>query len=196
MPLFRSSAAISRIARRSVTAGTRQPIAARFISTSPGRYATQGYGDGKGDPRAENPQDQGSSNNTKHNLEHPGPEPVSAGQGSGAGPTKGGSSSKSPEDASAQSGGARSKEAEETGSSPTGGSVGGSGGKNHESSEGSPLHKNNDPKPSAGSAAKEAEVKEHNEDFEQRHDRAAPAAEDKVDKKFWSGTFAVGAGDR
>ncbi|KAA8567117.1 hypothetical protein EYC84_010184 [Monilinia fructicola] len=58
----------------------------------------------------------------------------SEGQGTGAGPTKGGSggsgSSKSPEDASAQSGGSRSKEAKETGSSPTGGSIKESGGKN------------------------------------------------------------------
>ncbi|KAB8291294.1 hypothetical protein EYC80_009980 [Monilinia laxa] len=53
-----------------------------------------GYGDGKGNPLAENPQDQGASNAKKHNIEHPGPEPVSEGQGTGAGPTKGGSGSK------------------------------------------------------------------------------------------------------
>ncbi|KAI8164507.1 hypothetical protein K4K49_010980 [Colletotrichum sp. SAR 10_70] len=33
------------------------------------------------------------------------------------------------------------------------------------------------------------EVDEHNRDFEKKHDRAQPAADDKVDKKFWgSGT--------
>ncbi|KAH7134119.1 hypothetical protein EDB81DRAFT_91434 [Dactylonectria macrodidyma] len=31
------------------------------------------------------------------------------------------------------------------------------------------------------------EVEEHNRDFDARHDRGPPAANDKVDKKFWSG---------
>lgn len=31
------------------------------------------------------------------------------------------------------------------------------------------------------------EVEEHNRDFEKRHDRAGPAADDKVHKDFWSG---------
>ncbi len=31
------------------------------------------------------------------------------------------------------------------------------------------------------------EVKEHNRDFEQKHGRAQPAAEDKVNKDFWEG---------
>ncbi|KAI1175475.1 hypothetical protein F4777DRAFT_578970 [Nemania sp. FL0916] len=31
------------------------------------------------------------------------------------------------------------------------------------------------------------EVERHNQEFEQRHDRAKPAARDQVDKKFWSG---------
>ncbi|GJC80536.1 hypothetical protein ColLi_03374 [Colletotrichum liriopes] len=30
------------------------------------------------------------------------------------------------------------------------------------------------------------EVDEHNKDFEKKHDTAAPADKDKVDKKFWS----------
>merc|ERR1712225_43742 len=34
---------------------------------------------------------------------------------------------------------------------------------------------------------KQAEVEQHNKEFEQGHDRAPPAAEDKVDKKFWQG---------
>ncbi|RAL65237.1 hypothetical protein DID88_001343 [Monilinia fructigena] len=99
----------------------RQSASIRAFSSTSFRASAQGYGDGKGNPLAENPQDQGASNAKKHNIEHPGPEPVSEGQGTGAGPTKGGSGgSKSPEDASAQSGGSRSKEAKETGSSPTG----------------------------------------------------------------------------
>ena len=31
------------------------------------------------------------------------------------------------------------------------------------------------------------EVDEHNRDFEAKHDRASPAADDKVDQKYWSG---------
>merc|ERR1711939_402740 len=95
----------------------------------------------------------------------------------------------------AQSGGSRSKEAKETGSSPTGGEIGKSGGKSSKSE--SPEEKSKDgaaPKitvhdvPGSGnSKAKQAEVEQHNKEFEQGHDRAPPAAEDKVDKKFWQG---------
>ncbi|KAL3427983.1 hypothetical protein PVAG01_01492 [Phlyctema vagabunda] len=199
MSLFRPSLTLSRVARRSAPAGVRQPLAVRNLSSSPYRFSTQGYGDGKGDPKAENPQDQGKSNKTKENGEHPGPEPVAEGQGTGAGPTKGGSgngSGKTPADASAQSGGSRSKEAKETGSSPTGGSVGGqSEGKTSgaDKSESKSKSKNGaDPKisdrdPGVNSPEKQKEVDQHNKEFEQRHDRAAPAADDKVDKKFWSG---------
>ncbi len=31
------------------------------------------------------------------------------------------------------------------------------------------------------------EVEKHNEEFEKRHDRAQPAGNDAVDKKFWTG---------
>jgi hypothetical protein len=54
-----------------------------------------------------------------HDAEHPGPTPP-------AGKAKNNeTSSKSPEDASAQSGGSRSKEAVEKGKSPTAGHIGG-----------------------------------------------------------------------
>ncbi|EPS32331.1 hypothetical protein PDE_07291 [Penicillium oxalicum 114-2] len=36
-------------------------------------YSSQGYGDGKGDPAAENPTEQGVSSRSRE-LEHPGPE--------------------------------------------------------------------------------------------------------------------------
>jgi len=75
-------------------------------------YASQGYGDGKGDPVASNPQEQGANSKATHDAEHPGPTPP-AGKG------------KQPEDASAQSGGSRSKDAVEKGKSPTGGKLGG-----------------------------------------------------------------------
>jgi len=110
-------------------------------------------------------------------------------QGTGAEPTKGGT--KSSEESSAQSGGARSKEAKETGSSPTGGEVGKSGGKS--SSPGAKRKDGALPKihdksePAAANDDHQAEVEQHNKEFEQGHDRAPPAAEDKVDKKFWKG---------
>jgi hypothetical protein len=34
---------------------------------------------------------------------------------------------------------------------------------------------------------KQAEVEQHNKEFEQRYDRAPPAPGDKVDKRFWEG---------
>jgi hypothetical protein len=41
-------------------------------------------------------------------------------------------------------------------------------------------------KPGQGlSEEQQAEVDEHNRDFDAKHDRAAPAEEDKVDKSFW-----------
>ena len=36
-------------------------------------YATQSYGGGEGDPKGENPQDQGPSSTASHSKEHPGP---------------------------------------------------------------------------------------------------------------------------
>lgn len=188
MPLFRPTTVLRSVARRAAPCSIRRPASLRCISSTNPRFA-QGYGDGEGDPKGENPQQQGPSNSTKHKAEHPGPAPPSAGKGTGAGPTKGG---KSPEDASAQSGGSRSKEAKETGSSPTGGSVGGRGGKSsspEEQREERPTPKIADHgAPGAGnSKEKQAEVEQHNKEFEQRHDRAPPAAADKVDKKFWKG---------
>jgi hypothetical protein len=41
--------------------------------------------------------------------------------------------------------------------------------------------------PDEGDAEKQAEVEQHNKEFEERYDRAPKAQEDKVDKKFWSG---------
>jgi len=157
----------------------RAAFSSRSLSTTPSRF-TQGYGDAKGDPKGENAQSQGSSHYETHKREHPGPEPPPAGKGTGAGPTKAGT--KAPEEASAHSGGSRSKDAKETGSSPTGGSVG--GGKRQGGAT-SKIHDGNEPGPR--SDEKQAEVDQHNKEFEQRHDRAAPAQEDKVDKRFWEG---------
>jgi hypothetical protein len=169
-----------------LTFASSSPLRTRPISTTRPLLKAQGYGDGEGDPRGNNPQAQGSSNSTKQHAEHPGPAPPSAGQSMGAGPTKGSSSSsgsesqgKSPEDASAQSGGSRSKEATETGESPTGGEVGGKSG------PGPRIHSKGEPEATSGKESED--VKQHNREFEKRHDRAPPAEDDKVDEKFWEG---------
>lgn len=175
----------------------------RFLTTTISRSAAQGYGDGKGDPNAETPQQQGSSNKAKEHAEHPGPAPVSEGKGSGSGPTKGSDhqGGKSPEEASANSGGSRSKEAKETGSSPTGGKIGGKG----EKSSGDKVSEDGGAKPKISKAVKpdvekgslsgkeSAEVEQHNKEFRAGHDHAQHedhAAEkegDGVSKKFWKG---------
>lgn len=105
------------------------------------------------------------------------------------------SSPKEAEEASAQSGGSRSKDAVEESSSDTTGTLGRTGG-------GEPLKssKNAPPQPKIHNASipgegsnklskeQQEEVDRHNADFEKKHDRASPAAEDKVNKTFWKGT--------
>lgn len=113
------------------------------------------------------------------------------------------SAPKSAEEPSATSGGSRSKEAVETGSSPTGGVIQDGladgdargctgGGRPLDSS----VHPPAQPKISNASVPGErpnlspeqqAEVDEHNRDFENKHGKAEPAGDDKVDKSFWSG---------
>jgi len=185
MPLLPPSTALSGLTRRlrPASIGLRSPLLFQPLSSTTARYA-QGYGDGEGDPKGENPQDQGSSNEIKHKAEHPGPPPPAEGQGTGAGPTKGG---KTPGDSSAQSGGARSKDAKETGSSPTGGPVAG------DKSKGGGSPKISDKSVPGGENSKEyqAEVEKHNREFEKGHDRAPPAEEDKVDERFWKGELNV-----
>ncbi|RGP63497.1 conserved serine-rich [Fusarium sporotrichioides] len=82
-------------------------------------FATQGYGNSEGDPVGSNPKDQTPNSRATHDLEHPGPTPP-AGKGK-----QNETGMKTPEDASAQSGGSRSKDAIEKGKSPTAGHIGG-----------------------------------------------------------------------
>ena len=114
------------------------------------------------------------------------------------------SAPKSAEEPSATSGGSRSKEAVETGSSPTAGPLPDTlaeGDARGRTGGGAPLksskHAPAQPKISNGSVPggkvklskeQQAEVDEHNRDFEAKHGKAAPAGNDKVDKSFWSGT--------
>ncbi|KAI1469781.1 uncharacterized protein F4812DRAFT_420317 [Daldinia caldariorum] len=200
------------------TTRARAPQAYRTFAAGSRHFSQQGYGNGEGNPTSENPQSQPSSSAAQQSSEHPGPSPPDVGKGTGGGPTKAGfresmekaaakesgqkppkeSGQKAPKDASAQSGGSRSKEATETGGSPTGGKTA-----NLASQQGGEALKGpqgkGTPSPKiynqAVPAIKEGlsdeqkqEVERHNEDFEKRYDRAAPATDDKVDPKFWRGT--------
>lgn len=193
MSLIRSGRVAARLNNQIRTSWVGQVYYSRPFSVtarSSANASSQGYGDGKGDPKAEKPQEQGSQSATHHKAEHPGPAPPSEGQNTG-GATKASSGTKDPSEASASSGGARSKEAKETGSSPTGGEVGGSGGESTSTkSKDGPKPKISDkkiPDEAMGDIEKQAEVRQHNREFEQRYDRAPKAQEDKVDQKFWSG---------
>ncbi|KAL1860631.1 hypothetical protein Daus18300_009121 [Diaporthe australafricana] len=119
------------------------------------------------------------------------------------------SAPKDAERASAQSGGSRSKDAEEqddragqvdTGNVPSTDRLAGVGAKGR-TGGGEPLSssENPPPRPKINNASipgegtdkltkeQQEEVDRHNAEFEKKHDRASPAAEDKVDKSFWKG---------
>lgn len=113
------------------------------------------------------------------------------------------SSPKSAEAPSATSGGSRSKEAAETGSSPTAGVVPDplaegdargrtGGGAPLESSQHAPAPPKVDNAAVHGTppdltSEQQAEVDKHNKDFENKHGISDAAEKDKVDKSFWSG---------
>lgn len=129
-------------------------------------YAHQSYGGGEGDPKGENPQDQGS--NPSAEKEHPGPPAPTEGQGSGGGPTKANEHNKN-----------------DNASSPDRGSHGG-GNKRAASSSGAQPKILNVGVPDEQSE----EVKQHNEEMANRYDRAGTQVgdqEEKVGKGYWSG---------
>lgn len=134
------------------------------FSAIPRAQATSDYGSGSGDPKGENPQSQGA--NPSADKEHPGPPPPKEGEGSGSGPTKGGSKN--------ANSGSQSKQ-----------------------SKGTQKVNNAEPKilsdnPPAGDNVPK-EVREHNEQMDQRAERASnkvsneEAQKDKVSKDFWKG---------
>jgi hypothetical protein len=148
-------------------------------------------------------------------MEHPGPEPVAEGKGTGQGGGNHGGgkkAAKSPSDASDASGGSRSKEAASkmSGSSrnrttdPAEEEADATAGGDNASLKGSPgMHKldassgaKNFPSENEGSATakntsgKQESVEQHNEDFANKHDRSANKVEDhddRVNKDFWAG---------
>ncbi len=138
-------------------------------------YAGSSYGGGEGDPKGENPSDQGS--NPSADLEHPGPPPPSVGQGTGGGPTKKGAEGHNTQENSSSGG--------QASTSGSGGASGGEADKPQPkilSSDAPEEHTHSD------------EVRAHNEDMAKRHDRPNEKSEgedDAVDKGFWKGKFVA-----
>lgn len=147
-----------------------RPQRAAF-SVLPRAQATSDYGSGKGDPKGENPQQQGA--NPSADLEHPGPPPPKQGEGSGSTPTKGGKESSNSGNASKQSKGTQPSQSSSSGSQPR-------------------IHNASEP-----SENESQEVREHNRKFEQRPDSASNKVsreeqeKDKVGKDFWKGKSSL-----
>lgn len=159
-----------------------------------------GYGDMEGSPEASAPRDQQQPANLRQTQgEHPGPDPVAAGKGKGgAGQNVGGgqgqyghsptsSHPKDPGEASAKSGGSRSKDRMEE-HQAEGGSSGGDGASADGASimaEGSKRTKEN---PSAGlKGGRKEEVDMHNSTMSNSSPLNKDSNGDEVDKGFWQG---------
>lgn len=136
------------------------------FSILPHAQASSDYGSGKGDPKGENPQEQGA--NPSADLEHPGPPPPKEGQGSGGGPTKGGKVTSNSGNASKHSQGAQNTNG--------------------------PQPKISNPNPPSESSESH-EIREHNKQMDQRAETASnkvsseETEKDKVSKGFWKGVF-------
>ena len=110
-------------------------------------YATQSYGGGEGDPKGENPLQQGP--NPSSSKEHPGPPAPSTSSGAEK----------------------RSSDSGDKAAEPK-------------------IYKHAPPEPDAH----DEDVKAHNEELSKRHDRPVEKSgdkEDKVDRGFWTGEFAL-----
>lgn len=139
--------------------------------SSPSRLFASSYGDGEGDPKGGDPQNQGP--NPSADLEHPGPPPPAEGQGTGGGPTKAGKDGHNTPQNDA-SGGSSSKS--DTGS-------------NGSSNGAQPKILNEKPP-----AEPSEDVKKHNEDFDNRYgaqNKSDHNEKDKVGKGFWSGKVSL-----
>lgn len=178
---------LSTTLRRTLLHASRPRIATSTLQPSV-RWATQDYGSGKGDPKGEKPQDQGA--NPSADKEHPGAPPPKEGHGSGGSPTKGTSDGHN-------TGSAKQAQQKRQFSTLL---------YFRQYSTEREMMATDRPKSTKGlkpkihneQAPKDHEqsedVKEHNQDMEERSDRAHEQIQgkEKVDPKFWSGEFSSG----
>ncbi|KAH6616550.1 hypothetical protein C7974DRAFT_401983 [Boeremia exigua] len=140
------------------------------------RFATQDYGSGDGNPTGEKPQQQGQ--NPSEHIEHPGPPPPKVARGQ---------SSSSPNEDSGQSSTSSQQKPEQQSQSNDGASKTGAG--DGKSVKGAQPKILNESTP----AAESEEVKQHNQEMDQRAEKAheqvssEEAEKDKVPKSFWAG---------
>lgn len=161
----------SSLSLRALTTAPRASLARSYFPIQHRLYAQQSYGSGEGDPKGENPQEQGA--NPSANLEHPGPPPPDVGKGTGGGPTKAGGE------------GQNAQKSEQK--SSTGGVDSGAAGKGKESAQPKILDESSPP------AEPSEDVKKHNEEMDQRYEKAENHVDDdgkdNVSKEFWKGKF-------
>ena len=161
------------------------PVVHSMVTRSPARlfvlskltsqkrlYAGSSYGGGEGDPKGEDPQNQGS--NPSADIEHPGPPPPSVGHGTGGGPTKanGDGHNTQQNDSSRGSGSTESQSSKRQGAQPK-------------------IHSEDAP------AELSEDAKKHNAEMETRHDRPEQHSDgnDTVSKGFWSGKHLLSVSD-
>ncbi|OQO07800.1 hypothetical protein B0A48_06591 [Cryoendolithus antarcticus] len=161
-PLTRSTPALRTLHRTTLQRAT--------FSTTPRSLAGSDYGSGGGDPKGNDPQNQGA--NPSADLEHPGPPPPAAGKGSGGGPTKGGDA--------------------ESHQSGSGKSVGESDKSGSGKGEPKPRLAASGPPPEAEQSE---DVKRHNREVDQRSGKShqsesgSQIEKDKVSSKKFNGDF-------
>lgn len=140
------------------------------------------YGSGTGDPKGEKPLEQGP--NPSADKEHPGPPPPDVGKGSGTGTKidQSGSHEKGNQKRSFSTLRVLRKATDLDGAPPKDQRPKSTDGLQPKILDES---KNND-------GAQSEDVKKHNEEFEQRHEKAAEKSseDDKVSKDFWKGMFS------
>ncbi|KAF2267907.1 hypothetical protein CC78DRAFT_576446 [Lojkania enalia] len=155
-------------------AAFRPALSAATLARCQGRYASQDYGSGQGNPAGEKPQHQGK--NPSEELEHPGPPP----------PKVGGAKSLSPDEK-------EPNKSQATSNTKSGGSgQSRSGGRSTRVKGAQPKILNENPP-----GEHDQSVREHNEEMDHRAERAheqvsnKDAEKDKVPAGYWQGQGGV-----
>ncbi|KAF2000116.1 hypothetical protein P154DRAFT_545959 [Amniculicola lignicola CBS 123094] len=133
------------------------------------RFATQDYGSGEGNPRGAKPQQQGA--NPSESLEHPGPPPPKVAEGQSSSSPNNDDTKEASKSSGSSSSGKSTSEKEVRGAQPK------------------ILNDSSPPK-----SEQDESVKKHNEEMDQRADRAHEQIDkegsgEKVAPSFWAGEF-------